>query len=296
MNKLISKGVRQNIRQGKDLDIVIPLFLGIFASVIAILGLPFSDNRLSALISALTLSILSFLALSLLNNRVDREKSENSMIQIESSLAQTEESIAQTEASIAQTEKYIAQIPTSQNLRMRFRGDYEETVRQLIINSNKSIWIIVRTGKIIYQRQSELKDALERGCTINLVICNSNNDSLKRIIEFESEHDQETIEGMFKEGERGYEYLCKQHHENNYSGVIERKIIGFPPPQLMYITDFNGNNGNSNSTAFITPFVFDASVRLAPSILFTFNDDKELFRYYFKQINDIWKSQANDYN
>lgn len=250
MEKLTQKEIRKLIVD--SLDIVLIFILSIYTLYITISGQSVPNTR----ISALTVSILASLAFSLLKDRFDRAKLEN----------------------------LIAQIPISQNLSMRFRGDYKEIVRNLIINSRQNIWIVVRTGSIIYETRFELEDALKRGCKVKIVVCESNNIDLKKIIELDSEHDQETIEGMFKNGEKGYQYLSAK-----YPDLINRKIIGFTPPQLMYITDAIVNNDNFNSTAFIIPFSFRSSVRLAPNILFTFNEDPKIFKYYLKQINDIWR-------
>ena len=257
MAKLTSKEIWSLIVD--SLDTILIFFLSIYTLYITISGQPVPENR----ISALTVAILASLAFSLFRDRFNGKK----------------------------LEKSLSQIPISQNLSMRFRGDYKEIVRSLITNSKKSIWIIVRTGSIIYETKLELEDALKRGCKLKIVVCQSNNDDLIKIIELDSHHNQEKIKSMFKDGNNAFEYLQKK-----YPKLIERKIIGFTPPQLMYITDTNDNSGESNSTAFIIPFAFKSSARLAPSIKFKFNEDPTLFEYYFEQINRLWDYKEDDYS
>lgn len=256
MPKLKLKEIRKFILDSIEIIVIFPLT--IYTVYIAVTGQTVPDNR----ISALTVAILAFLALSLLKDRFNRKK----------------------------LEKSLTEIPIRQNLSMRFREiDYKEIVRNLVIESKKSIWMITRTGVIIDEIKFELEEALKKGHEIKIVVCDSKNDDLKKIIIRVCEQDEDTIESFFKRGEKGYEYL-----HDKYPDLIEKKIIGFTPPQLMYITDTNENNGDSNSTAFIIPFSFKSRVRSAPSLKFKFNEDPKLFEYYFKLINRLWEYQEDD--
>ena len=229
----------------------VTFFLSVFGGF-----LPKIAEHLPDIINALTVTILGSLSFGLFNDRKDR--------------------IIRRETTQKSTFKGLTVEPTE---------PYEEVVRDLLKNTKRSIWLILRTGSILHELKEEFNELLERKGEVYIVTCKSDDDNITSMIELDSDHTSRKIKDMFADGNEAYEELQKKH-----GNQIQRKILNVPPTHLIYISDPSDPNGR----AFVIPILFKVRTRKAPSTYFCSKDYQSLFKTYFSQTQEMWEEADDD--
>ncbi|MDJ0600469.1 MAG: hypothetical protein QNJ37_16710 [Crocosphaera sp.] len=259
----IFKDTCKDIRNGENIDIYFIVALIILQIILRVVQIYFTIT--DKINEPLTLAILFSLSISLLNSR------------------RTIQDLAEI------IKKNTCHFSDDVNI-IDIRDDYQSTVKQFLQNtkSKSSLKLVLRTGKIIKDLDTEFEKILERGCKIDLIMCNRKNSNLIKEIGLYSEKNSTEIQinANFDLGEEEIKKL-----ERNYSILINKKIVDFHPPELLYISD---HDDCENGQTYVLPFSYNSSVREAPSILFKNSDNPKLFEYYSELFDRMWEDNKND--
>lgn len=232
-----------------NLDYIFPLLLSILILPISALGLGLSES----VINSLTLAVLASLSFSLLRDRIERKDELNRKLQV-------------------------------RNNGMAIRDNYQDIVKGLIKSSKQSIWMLLRSGSIIYELRDLIRHSLAQGHSIKVVVCKRGNDDLIEMMMLESNRTKEEIKSMFSCADNQIEVLSEHYPEQ-----FKCKYIDFVPSKLMYLIDPEEQKSNLEPDVYIIPVPYMQNARQAPSLLLSQSDNRGLFLYYFDEIKRIWE-------
>jgi hypothetical protein len=174
--------------------------------------------------------------------------------------------------------------------------EYEAQASNVVKNARKSVHLVLRTGKILEDIQSDFEYALTKNCKVQMIICQDSLENIK-MIELDSDHSKKAIEVLFEEGDASYNILCKKYNKNSNNCnnddrdiLIQRKILDVPPTHLIYLSDPDEDYGQ----AFIIPIFFKTKTRKSPSIQFSKRDNQQLFNAYYGQFKLMWDKSNGD--
>ncbi len=247
------KSVWENFK--KDFEVYSAYISGTLAFLIGVFGGSIEFTV------ALTSGTLVLIAVALLKNRNEAEKTQTML-----------EHLAH---SITASEKIV--IPDS----------YVPHVTEIINSANKNIALIFRTGSTLFAIIHLIESALKRGCTVRIIVCESDEATLQ-LLAFRDEHDLlvEEVRGPLLQAQSRLLKLIKRSLEDTSAAPVKAKTISYIPSIGITVSDVNDPNGK----AFAQIASFRSPAHHAPSIKISRSDDQAMFQFLADEFENYWNA------
>jgi alpha-ketoglutarate-dependent taurine dioxygenase len=170
--------------------------------------------------------------------------------------------------------------------------EYNPTIKYLINRAENSFDMILRSGKILFECFPDFEKALERGCSIRIIILNILNNSLIINMSYKSSDPLEKLRENFECGENAIKRLTNL--SKNCDGKFDVKMCDhYLPSELVFLSTFSGK---SKGFVFSIPLKFKQSPRTSPGILSSLENTSEIFKFYQHEFDSLWKYINSDKN
>lgn len=207
---------------------------------------------------ALTSGTLVLIAVALLKNRNDAEKTQATL-----------EKLARTSST---SEKVI--IPESHVLH----------ITEIVSGANKNVAMMFRAGSTLGAMIHLIEAALKRGCTVRIIVCDSD-DATLQLLAFRGEHNLKTddIRGAVQQSHSRLLMLINRFSDN---APLQARAIPYVPSIGITLSDVDSPNGQ----AFGQIASFRSPAHESPAIKLNRMDDEAMFQFLVTEFENYWNA------
>lgn len=236
----------------QNIEVVLALIVAVSIGVLNLLNGAFGwGERLELAGQAATLIVLSLLSFGFLRDRV----------------------IAREDREVAEDIKsHLERISPRSRQDLEIRDDFQGEVKHIVHSSEKELWCLLRTGSILYELKIDFQAALDRGCSMNVVVCR-NDPELRSAIASQMSERVADVERKFGSG---YDTMSEFEGYQNNAGRFSCRSVDHVPSVLMFFSDPAGPDGQ----VFVVPVAYQTNVRRAPSLRLNRAEHKRIFDHY----------------
>ena len=236
----------------QNTEVILALIFAISIGALNLLNGAFGwGERLELAGQAATLIVLSLLSFGFLRDRVnateDREVAED-------------------------IKSHLERISPRSRQDLEIRDDFQGEVKHIVHSSEKELWCLLRTGSILYELKIDFQAALDKGCSMKVVVCRNEPDLRSAIASQMSER----VADVERKFGSGYDTMIDFENSQKNAGQFSCRSVDHVPSVLMFFSDPSGPDGQ----VFVVPVAYQTNVRRAPSLRLNRAEHKKIFDHY----------------